>query len=186
MREYHFVGVSEGIDSFEEREKETFAGVEMHWGTVKELITQHEIKREIRCVRSNDPVRLELFFLRRSQLFLCFQDLTHLCTKLRNRLLSARVELFIGERRVSLDFLSKLINDADMITMVKLDSIPLICSFVYSSRQLLATLSISDSQSPLIYLYDGKTLNIKYPIAVLSRLGHSSPVHLIGYSPRSD
>ena len=74
----------------------------------------------------------------------------------------------------------------DMITMVKLDFIPLICSFVHSSRQPLATLSISDSQSPVIYLYDGKTLNIKDPIAVLSRLGHSSPVHLIGYSPKYD
>jgi hypothetical protein len=40
----------------------------------------------------------------------------------------------------------------DMITMVKLDFIPLVCSFVHSSRQALSTLSVSDSQSSSIYL----------------------------------
>lgn len=35
----------------------------------------------------------------------------------------------------------------DMITMVKLDFIPLTCSFVDSSRQALSRLAVSDSQS---------------------------------------
>lgn len=74
----------------------------------------------------------------------------------------------------------------DMITMVKLDFVPLACSFVHSSRHALSTLAISDSQSPTIYLYDGKTLNVKEPISVLSKLGHPSPVSIISYCPQFD
>jgi peptidylprolyl isomerase domain and WD repeat-containing protein 1 len=74
----------------------------------------------------------------------------------------------------------------DMITMVKLDFIPLVCQFVHSSRQALSTLAISDSQSSSIYLYDGRTLNIKEPISIISKIGHSSPVSIISYSPKYD
>ena len=45
---------------------------------------------------------------------------------------------------------------------------------------------MSDSQSSVIYLYDGRTLNTKEPIGVLSKLGHSSPVSIISYSPKYD
>jgi peptidylprolyl isomerase domain and WD repeat-containing protein 1 len=74
----------------------------------------------------------------------------------------------------------------DMITMVKLEFVPLVCQFVHSSRQALSTLAISDSQSSLIYLYDGRTLNIKEPIGIISKIGHSSPVSIISYSPKYD
>ena len=74
----------------------------------------------------------------------------------------------------------------DMITMVKLEFIPLVCQFVHSSRQALSTLAVSDTNSSSIYLYDGRTLNIKEPIAVLSKLGHPSPVSIISYAPKFD
>ena len=70
--------------------------------------------------------------------------------------------------------------------MVKLEFTPLVCQFVHSSRQALSTLAVSDTNSPSIYLYDGKTLNIKEPIGILSKLGHASPVSIISYSPKYD
>ncbi|UJR29733.1 hypothetical protein I4U23_017281 [Adineta vaga] len=74
----------------------------------------------------------------------------------------------------------------DMITMVKLDFVPLMCSFVHSSRQALSTLAVSDSQSSSIYLYDGRTLNIKEPIGIISKIGHASSVSIISYCPKYD
>ncbi|CAF1252664.1 unnamed protein product [Rotaria sordida] len=74
----------------------------------------------------------------------------------------------------------------DMITMVKLDIIPLTCSFVDSSRQALSKLAVSDSQSSTIYIYDAKTLNIKEPISILSNIGHGSSVSIISYSSQYD
>ena len=74
----------------------------------------------------------------------------------------------------------------DMITMVKLEFIPLMCSFVHSSRQALSTLAVSDSQSSSIYLYDARTLNIKEPISIISKIGHASPVSIISYCPKYD
>ncbi|CAF1604534.1 unnamed protein product [Adineta ricciae] len=74
----------------------------------------------------------------------------------------------------------------DMITMVKLEFVPLMCSFVHSSRQALSTLAVSDSQSSTIYLYDGRTLNIKEPIGIISKIGHAAPVSLISYCPKYD
>ena len=38
----------------------------------------------------------------------------------------------------------------------------------------------------MIYLYDGRTLNIKEPIAIISKIGHSKSVSLISYSPKYD
>ncbi|CAF1478514.1 unnamed protein product [Rotaria magnacalcarata] len=74
----------------------------------------------------------------------------------------------------------------DMITMVKLDFIPLTCSFVDSSRQALSRLAVSDSQSSKIYIYDGRTLNIKEPISILSNLGHASSISIISYCDKYD
>ena len=51
------------------------------------------------------------FFLRSKQLFLSFQDATHIATKLRNRLLSKTASLFMGSYRVSSKDLEKLINE---------------------------------------------------------------------------
>lgn len=56
----------------------------------------------------------------------------------------------------------------DMITMVKLEFIPLVSQFVYPARQALSTLAVSDTNSPSIDLYGGRTVNIKEPIAALS------------------
>ena len=55
------------------------------------------------------------FFLRRRQLILCFQDPIHICTKLRNRLLSDTAELIIGNQRISLKILSDMIGSVNKL-----------------------------------------------------------------------
>lgn len=72
----------------------------------------------------------------------------------------------------------------DMITMVKLDFIPLVCSFTI--RQPLSTLAVSDNQSSTIYLYDVKILNIQEPIETITKIGHVSSVSILSYCPKYD
>jgi len=74
----------------------------------------------------------------------------------------------------------------NMITMVKLQFLPLTCLFVHSLYLALSTLAISDSHSSKIYLYDERTLNIKELIAILSKLAHLSSIFIINYSPKYD
>ncbi|CAF2146026.1 unnamed protein product [Rotaria magnacalcarata] len=58
----------------------------------------------------NIPKEWNWYFLGDRHLFLCFQDATHLCTKLRNRLLSRTATLIVGHNGVSIDHLSILIR----------------------------------------------------------------------------
>ena len=48
-------------------------------------------------------------FIRKTQLFLCFQDSTHIATKLRNRLLSETASLLIGSYKISIQDVENLI-----------------------------------------------------------------------------
>ncbi|CAF1417022.1 unnamed protein product, partial [Didymodactylos carnosus] len=50
------------------------------------------------------------FYLRKKQLLLFFQDPIHLCTKLRNRLLSKNCNLMMGSQTIKLDYLDELIE----------------------------------------------------------------------------
>ena len=66
------------------------------------------------------------FFLRSRQLFLCLQDPIHVCTKLRNRLLSSTADLCIGNQQVSLTFLTEMISTQSKVKhgLVKSDIYP--------------------------------------------------------------
>ncbi|CAF1291390.1 unnamed protein product [Rotaria magnacalcarata] len=66
------------------------------------------------------------YFLGDSHLFLCFQDATHLCTKLRNRLLSRIANMLIGNHCISIDYLSTLIRNIPKLRhgLVKSDIFP--------------------------------------------------------------
>ncbi|CAF2168973.1 unnamed protein product [Rotaria magnacalcarata] len=55
------------------------------------------------------------FFLKPKQLFVCFQDGVHICTKLRNRLLAPAIILLIGEKHASVDYLLELINNCSKL-----------------------------------------------------------------------
>ncbi|CAF3181521.1 unnamed protein product [Rotaria socialis] len=56
------------------------------------------------------PKSWSWFFLPRQQLFLCMQDAIHICTKLRNRLLSTSAVIMMGDGLVSIDYLLQLIE----------------------------------------------------------------------------
>jgi hypothetical protein len=58
------------------------------------------------------------FFLRHTQLFLFFQDPTHLVTKWRNRLLSSTADLRLGDYKIDMNHVEKLI---DTCAYTKLD-----------------------------------------------------------------
>ena len=72
------------------------------------------------------PIDWSWFFLRQRQLALCFQDPIHICTKLRNRLLSPTAEMAIGNQRISLDILLALISTSNKLKhgLVKSDIYP--------------------------------------------------------------
>ncbi|CAF4025179.1 unnamed protein product [Rotaria magnacalcarata] len=55
------------------------------------------------------PKSWSWLFLPRQQLFLCMQDAIHMCTKLRNRLLSTSAVMMIGDGLVSIDYILQLI-----------------------------------------------------------------------------
>ena len=106
------------------------------------------------------PVDWSWFFLRRRQLVLCFQDPIHICTKLRNRLLSSTAEMFIGSQRVSMDALSELIASGNKLVhgLVKSDIYPrdkqnfASCEKISSNSAISALEEISDSLATCLYL----------------------------------
>ncbi|CAF2803400.1 unnamed protein product [Rotaria sp. Silwood2] len=63
------------------------------------------------------------FFMPIRQIFFCFQDPVHLCTKLRNRMLSDTSFLLIGKEEVSIEVLMELIENKSKIAhdLVKTD-----------------------------------------------------------------
>ena len=81
----------------------------------------------------NDVLQIELprdwsrwFFMRTRQLFFCMQDPVHLCTKLRNRMLSRTASLSIGKEKVSTEVLIALIQNKSKLDhgLVKTDIEP--------------------------------------------------------------
>lgn len=88
-----------------------------------------------------------VFFLRRRQLFVCLQDPTHVCTKLRNRLLSGTADLVIGDQHVSLTFLTEM-----MITNSKVKHGLVKCDIYPRDRQNFASCDKISSDDVLFEL----------------------------------
>uniref|UniRef100_A0A0X3P7H6 peptidylprolyl isomerase n=1 Tax=Schistocephalus solidus TaxID=70667 RepID=A0A0X3P7H6_SCHSO len=68
----------------------------------------------------------------------------------------------------------------DMISMMKLNFVPRVCCFVYTSNDASAAVAISDKDSSAIYIYDARTKEDL--LKTLSSL-HASPVVCIAFSP---
>ena len=69
----------------------------------------------------------------------------------------------------------------DMINMIKLPFTPKVSEWVHSPGDALSTIAVSDSSSPLIRVYDGKSPASEDVIHEFTSL-HSSPVTLIRYN----
>ncbi|CAF3216555.1 unnamed protein product [Rotaria sp. Silwood2] len=116
------------------------------------------------------PDNWNWFFLRQRQLILCFQDPIHICTKLRNRLLSTTAEMIIGNQRISLDLLSEMIASRSKLKhgLVKSDIYPhdkqnfASCEKI-SSNSVISTLEeISNSLATRLYLRLIRSVIIAY------------------------
>ncbi|KER25803.1 hypothetical protein T265_06833 [Opisthorchis viverrini] len=68
----------------------------------------------------------------------------------------------------------------DMISMMKLDFIPSGCCFIYTPKDEISTLAISDQSSPKIRIYDARSKNDL--LHTMDRL-HESPVECIVFNP---
>jgi hypothetical protein len=56
------------------------------------------------------PSTWSWFFMQHEQLYICFQDAVHICTKLRNRLLSKTTHLLLGDQLINIEPLLYIIN----------------------------------------------------------------------------
>jgi len=106
----------------------------------------------------NIPTSWTWFFLSGEQLFLCMQDATHACTKLRNRLLSSSSLVIIGDSVASMDYLVQLIEVKSKFkhNLVKSDIYPSDKQNYISCEKLCAALEylkeINGSYGTVVYL----------------------------------
>jgi len=139
----------------------------------------------------NDALELALpkdwsawFFMRTRQLFVCFQDHVHLCTKLRNRLLSKTASLLIGKEVVSIEVLMELIQIKSKFIhgLVKTDIEPKdrqhfeSCLKISSDDVIHALEDIDGSQGTGIYLSLLRSVVIAYvehDTPIINRIYHS-------------
>lgn len=72
------------------------------------------------------PTRWSWFYMQIEQLYICFQDPVHICTKLRNRLLSKKTSLLLGNQLINIEPLLYLIDNYSKLdhSLVKSDIDP--------------------------------------------------------------
>ncbi|CAF3519857.1 unnamed protein product [Rotaria socialis] len=120
--------------------------------------------------RVSIPEEWNWYFLGDNHLFLCFQDATHLCTKLRNRLLSRTAHMLIGNRCICIDYLSALIRNTPKLRhgLVKSDIFPQdrqnfsSCVKICSDDVISCLNNIKDSEGIIMYLRLLRSIMIAY------------------------
>ena len=98
--------------------------------------------------------------MRNRQLILFFQDSIHLCTKLRNRLLSSRATMLLSGELINIDHHIQLIESSSKINhnLVKSDILPKdrqnysSCEKISNKSALDELVSIPNSRGTQIYL----------------------------------
>ena len=114
----------------------------------------------------------------------CFQDPVHLCTKIRNRLLSQSASMFIGNGKISVDVLFDLINNQSKLIhgLVKTDVYPKdrqnfgSCAKISTDDVLSALNNVSDSYATQVYLRLLRSIIIAYieqSTSIIDRIYHS-------------
>ncbi|CAF4442657.1 unnamed protein product [Rotaria sp. Silwood2] len=104
------------------------------------------------------PKSWSWFFLPAQQLFLCMQDSIHICTKLRNRLLSTTAVMMIGDGLVTIDYLLRLIESQSKFNhnLVKSDVCPHDKQNFRSCEKLCGSIEclqeINGSHATVVYL----------------------------------
>ena len=139
----------------------------------------------------DDALKMELpsdwsswFFMRARQLFLCFQDPVHLCTKLRNRILSETGTMLIGKEIVSTEVLMTLIQTTSKLShrLVKTDIEPRdrqnfnSCLKLSSDDVLIGLEKIDGSQATRVFLRLLRSVVLAYiekSTSILDRVYHA-------------
>ncbi|CAF2204898.1 unnamed protein product [Rotaria magnacalcarata] len=124
------------------------------------------------------------FFMQTRQVFFCFQDPTHLCTKLRNRMLSKKATMLIGNEVVSIEVLMKLIETKSKLVhgLVKTDIQPKdrqnfkACIKLSNDDVLVALEDVDGSQATRVYLRLLRSVifaYIEHNTSIIDRIYHS-------------
>jgi len=124
------------------------------------------------------------FFMQSHQVFFCFQDPTHLCTKLRNRMLSDTASLLIGKEEVSINVLMELIENKSKLAhgLVKSDIDPKdkqnygSCFKITCDDVFVALEDIDGSLATRIYLLLLRSIMLaymEYNTPIIDRIYHS-------------
>jgi len=98
--------------------------------------------------------------MRSRQRIIFLQDGIHLCTKLRNRLLSSKASMLLGDELIDIGHLIQLINSSSKINhnLVKSDILPkdrqnfASCEKISNERVLVELNSVPSSKGTRIYL----------------------------------
>ncbi|CAF4729851.1 unnamed protein product [Rotaria sp. Silwood2] len=124
------------------------------------------------------------FYIRTRQLFFCFQDPVHICTKIRNRLLSQSASMMIGNEEISVSILFDLINNQSKLIhgLVKTDVHPKdkqnfsSCVKISSDDVLSALDDVSGSYAMQVYLRLLRSIILAYierSTSTIDRIYHS-------------
>ncbi|CAF1462305.1 unnamed protein product [Adineta ricciae] len=106
------------------------------------------------------PIGWDWFFMRSRQRLVFIQDGIHLCTKLRNRLLSSKATMLFGEELIDVNHLIQLINSSSKLNhnLVKSDVLPkdrqnfASCEKISNESVLTELASVPKSKGTQIYL----------------------------------
>ncbi|CAF4702834.1 unnamed protein product [Rotaria socialis] len=106
------------------------------------------------------PKSWDWFFMRNHQRIVFFQDSIHLCSKLRNRLLSSKAKMLFGDKLISIDHILQLIETSSKRNhnLVKSDVLPkdrqnfVSCEKISNEIVLNELTSIPASEATKIYL----------------------------------
>jgi hypothetical protein len=130
------------------------------------------------------PKKWNWYFLGERQLFLCFQDATHLCTKIRNRLLSSTANMLIGNTPVSLDCLVTLIGTESKLKHCLVRSDIFVkdrqnfssCIKICSDDVIKNLINIPGSEGTIMYLHLLRSIIIAYidkETSMIDRMYHA-------------
>ncbi|CAM2715848.1 unnamed protein product, partial [Rotaria socialis] len=115
------------------------------------------------------PKSWDWLFMRNHQRIVFFQDSIHLCTKLRNRLLSSKATMLFGDKLISIGHILQLIETPSKLNhnLVKSDVLPkdrqnfVSCEKISNEVVLNELTSIPASEATKIYLEAHKKKNTK-------------------------
>jgi hypothetical protein len=104
------------------------------------------------------PSSWSWYYLPGEQLFVCMQDAIHICTKLRNRLMSSSSYMLMGNNTISIDYLLQLIESKSKFkhNLVKSDVCPRDKQNYRSCEKLCSSLEylkdVNGAQGTVVYL----------------------------------